>query len=110
MKFFLSDLLEYGRFYILAFTVLVLVIGHTINGQWAGDFWEHSAVVSELTVTMLLTHPITFILLAAGVLSLSITNLSLLRSGIWATSQFILSGYGLKCFVAILPRHPIFLL
>ena len=52
MKFFLSDLLEYSRFYILAFAILVLVIGHTINGQWAGDFWEHSAVVRELT-----SHP-----------------------------------------------------
>jgi len=53
MRLFISGLVEHGRFYILALAILFLMIGHTINGQWVGDFWEHSAVVREL-----ITHPL----------------------------------------------------
>lgn len=50
-------------------------------------------LVVILTVTVLLTHPIAFIFLAAGVLSLSITNLSLLRQeyGLLASLFFLVT-------------------
>ncbi len=40
------------RFSILCFVLIVLPVLQTINGQWGGDFWEHAAVVQELS-----THP-----------------------------------------------------
>lgn len=40
------------RFYITCLLLLVLLTFHTINGQWVGDFWQHSAAVRELA-----THP-----------------------------------------------------
>jgi hypothetical protein len=44
-------LLKY-RFFILCLILFVLMVFQTINGQWAGDFWEHASVVRELA-----THP-----------------------------------------------------
>lgn len=43
------------RFSILCISVFVVMCLHTKNGQWAGDFWEHSAVVRELSTHIL--HP-----------------------------------------------------
>jgi hypothetical protein len=43
------------RFFILCFLVFVVMCLHTRNGQWHGDFWEHSAVVRELATHIL--HP-----------------------------------------------------
>lgn len=40
------------RFVALASITFVMVAVHTVHGHWIGDFWEHSAVVRELT-----THP-----------------------------------------------------
>ncbi|MFH1201750.1 MAG: hypothetical protein V1674_02540 [Candidatus Omnitrophota bacterium] len=48
----LRDLSRY-RYLILSIFVLVLMVFHTVNGQWGGDFWIHSAVIRELA-----THPI----------------------------------------------------
>jgi alpha-1,6-mannosyltransferase len=40
--------------YLIASSLLVLVmVSHTLHGRWIGDFWEHSAVVRELS-----THPL----------------------------------------------------
>jgi hypothetical protein len=36
------------RFYFTSLVLLVLLIFHTKNGNWVGDFWEHSGVVREL--------------------------------------------------------------
>jgi hypothetical protein len=44
-------LLKY-RFFILCLILFCLMFFQTINGQWAGDFGEHSAVIRELA-----THP-----------------------------------------------------
>jgi hypothetical protein len=41
------------RFPSLAVLVLSLVATHAAHGHWIGDFWEHSAVVRELS-----THPL----------------------------------------------------
>ncbi|MBI4514936.1 MAG: hypothetical protein HY699_03855 [Deltaproteobacteria bacterium] len=41
------------RFFLLCLVVFALMCLHTRNGQWVGDFWEHAAVVRELT-----THPL----------------------------------------------------
>ncbi len=46
-----SYLLRY-RFFLLSLILSVFMVFHTVNGQWIGDFWEHSAVVRELG-----THP-----------------------------------------------------
>lgn len=45
---FLSD----HRYLILGTLLFALMLSRTVNGQWDGDFWEHSAVVRELA-----THP-----------------------------------------------------
>ena len=38
-----------ARYVLLAAGVLVLVLIHTLNQYWSGDFWEHAAVVRELS-------------------------------------------------------------
>lgn len=43
------------RFAILSVSVFVLMCLRTRNGVWVGDFWEHSAVVRELSTHLL--HP-----------------------------------------------------
>lgn len=43
------------RFAVLCFFVFGVMCLHTRNGQWFGDFWEHSAVVRELATHIL--HP-----------------------------------------------------
>ena len=46
------------RFTALCLLVFVLMCLHTRNGQWTGDFWEHSAVVRELSTNILSpNHP-----------------------------------------------------
>ncbi|MBN2411428.1 hypothetical protein JXQ31_07020 [candidate division KSB1 bacterium] len=40
------------RYLLLSVFITVLMISSTMNGLWVGDFWEHSAVVRELS-----THP-----------------------------------------------------
>lgn len=54
MNTLISWLMKY-RFSILCISVFVLLCLHTRNGQWIGDFWEHSAIVRELTTHIL--HP-----------------------------------------------------
>ncbi|MDH4241803.1 MAG: hypothetical protein OEW48_19760 [Phycisphaerae bacterium] len=51
-KFNILGLINY-RYNILGILLLVLFISHAINGQWVGDFWEHSAVVRELSTAPL---------------------------------------------------------
>ncbi len=51
MEAITSYLLRY-RFFLLSLLLVVLMVSHTLNGQWSGDFWEHSAAVRELA-----THP-----------------------------------------------------
>lgn len=50
-RLMIGYLLKY-RFFILCLIIFGLMVFQTMNGQWAGDFWEHSAVVRELA-----THP-----------------------------------------------------
>jgi hypothetical protein len=51
-------LLKY-RFSVLCLILFCLMVFQTINGQWAGDFWEHSAVVRELaTHSFSPKHPV----------------------------------------------------
>ncbi len=47
--------LMYFRYPILCILVFAVMCFHTVNGQWVGDFWEHSAVARELATHML--HP-----------------------------------------------------
>ncbi len=42
-----------NRYLALAAILFLLMLLHTANGLWIGDFWEHSAVVRELA-----THPL----------------------------------------------------
>ena len=43
------------RYIILSVLLLVVMSGQAIYGDWIYDFWEHSAVVKELSVNPL--HP-----------------------------------------------------
>ncbi|MBM4084227.1 MAG: hypothetical protein FJ272_05505 [Planctomycetes bacterium] len=45
-------LLSY-RCVIVAVVFLLMMVSHALNGQWGGDFWDHSAAVRELA-----THPL----------------------------------------------------
>lgn len=54
MQTLTSWLIKY-RFPILCLLVFGVMCLHTRNGQWCGDFWEHSAVVRELATHIL--HP-----------------------------------------------------
>ena len=36
-------------FIIVAFFLIIFEVIHILKGQWIGDFWEHSAVVNELS-------------------------------------------------------------
>jgi hypothetical protein len=49
-----SWLMKY-RFTILCLSVFGVMCLHTRNGQWVGDFWDHSAAVRELATHIL--HP-----------------------------------------------------
>ena len=55
LKIFTTILLK-SRYAILCLLVFSLMALHTLNAQWAGDFWEHSAVVRELTTHILHPH------------------------------------------------------
>jgi len=50
----MSWMIKY-RYAILCLLVFVIMSLHTRNGQWYGDFWEHSAVVRELATNF--SHP-----------------------------------------------------
>jgi hypothetical protein len=41
------------RYLILSMLLLVVMSGQALYGEWIYDFWEHSAVVKELSV-----HPL----------------------------------------------------
>lgn len=41
------------RYAILCLSVFCMMCFHARNGQWVGDFWEHSAVVRELATHIL---------------------------------------------------------
>jgi hypothetical protein len=47
MELLTSYLLRY-RYSLSSIALILLMVSHTLNGQWIGDFWEHSAVVREL--------------------------------------------------------------
>jgi hypothetical protein len=51
----LSQLVK-DRFIILATLLFGLMFLITIRGQWAGDSWEHSAVVRELATNIFNPH------------------------------------------------------
>ena len=48
----ISNLINY-RYYIISLFILSLLFLYTSNGQWVGDFWEHSAAVRELATNPL---------------------------------------------------------
>ena len=37
------------RYFILSTSIIILTICHALFGKWVGDFWEHSAVIRELS-------------------------------------------------------------
>ena len=49
----LTSWLMKWRFSILCLSVFGVMCFHARNGQWVGDFWEHSAVVRELATHIL---------------------------------------------------------
>jgi len=44
---------RFNQYFLLSLFLLVLMIFHTCNGTWCGDFWMHCDVVRELA-----THPL----------------------------------------------------
>ena len=54
LKTFITMLLK-SRYSILCLLIFSVMALHTLNAQWVGDFWEHTAVVRELTTHLL--HP-----------------------------------------------------
>ena len=42
-------------FFIISAVLVIFEITLILRGQWSGDFWEHSAVVSELSKDLI--HP-----------------------------------------------------
>ncbi len=54
MQTLISGLVKY-RYFFLCLLIFGIMCLRTRNGQWVGDFWEHSAVVKELMAHIL--HP-----------------------------------------------------
>lgn len=52
LPYFWEILINY-RYLITSLILFFIMILHSLYGQWVGDFWEHSAVVRELS-----THPL----------------------------------------------------
>ena len=51
----MSKKLLKNSYIIFAIGIIVFELFHISKGRWSGDFWEHSAVVNELSKNLL--HP-----------------------------------------------------
>jgi len=116
MQTLTSWLMKY-RFPILCLSVFGVMCLHTRNGQWIGDFWEHSAVVRELATNilqpkhpqLLLDAPHAFYSPYAVIVALLARTLhsgAVMALSIMGLVNLCLLFLGLRLFVfSIVPKH-----